>query len=254
MFHLPKWEPKGKWEIPTPKEATSCSFCDLNIKPEFVLTPKIIAVSRKLCVDIAREWQILLIGEETDTGIFCYDYYVPKQETGLASVKNNDEITLEFVTKKKIVAGMHSHNEIGCSFSATDEQCTNHSFIKHHIVTNNKHDFLAISRIELPCGLIKFAKAKVIMQVPTVKKVKGVENIEERKSVYQNCEGKTYYYDSTTMTGYYGKNPPNTGYNSDHLPRHYRNDVKDVDWKKGSKRQHAFTYDQKEHGGICNAE
>jgi len=248
-YDLNKWE---KWEIPTPKEATSCSHCDLTIKPEFMLTPKLIAVSRKLCVDIAREWQILLIGDEKENGIFCYDYFVPKQETGLASVQNNDEITLEFVKRKKIIATMHSHNEIGCSFSGTDDQCTNHSFIKHHIVTNNKHDFLAISRIELPCGLIKFAKAKVIMQVPTIKAVKGVENIEERKwaPIYG---GKTYYYDSKTKTGYYGKNPPNTGYNNDHLPAHYRDDIKDIDWKSTDRRQHAFLFDQKEHGGICDA-
>ena len=244
-YHLPKWEPKDKWEIPTPKEATSCSFCDLNIKPEFVLTPKLIAVSRKLCVDIAREWQILLIGEETDTGIFCYDYYVPKQETGIASVKNTDEITLAFVEKKKIVAGMHSHNEIACSFSATDDQCTNHSFIKHHIVTNNRHDFMAISRIELPCGLIKFAKAKVIMQVPSIKSVKGIENIE---AIKYTGYGKTYYYDSKTKTGYYG--------NNSNLPKHYQpliDDGKDIDWQYGDKRQHAFLFDQKEHGGICDA-
>lgn len=236
-----------KWEVPTPKEADECSFCDLSVKPEFLLTPKLIGVSRKLCVDIAREWQILLIGEETTTGIFCYDYFVPKQETGLASVKNNDEITLEFVTRRKIIATMHSHNEIGVSFSGTDEQCTNHSFIKHHIVTNNRHDFAAVSRIVLPCGLIKFAKAKVIMQVPAVKKVKGVENIEEYKSYVVKSYGEddTFRLNSLMRKELELNWPPkHAGLLS----------VKDVDWKKGNKRHHAFMYDQTIHGGHYNAD
>jgi hypothetical protein len=171
---------------------------------------------------------------------------VPKQETGLASVKNTDEITLEFVTRKKIIATMHSHNEIGVCFSSTDEQCTNHSFIKHHIVTNNKHDFMAVSRIVLPCGLIKFAKAKVIMQVPTVKKVKGVDNIETRKSTPVATGKSTYYFDSRSKTGYYDMD--------EMLGRHKAIDAEDLKWKKGSKRHHAFMYDQTIHGGHFNAD
>lgn len=209
-----------------------------------MLTPKLVAVSRKLCEEIQREWQILLIGEEQEGGIFCYDYFIPKQETGAASVKNNDEITLEFVQKKKIVATMHSHNEIACSFSHTDDQCTNHSFIKHHIVTNNRHDFMAISRIELPCELIKFAKATVVTQVPTVNKVKGIENIEERAPLYP-VGGGTYFYDKKTGCGYYG--------NQKYLPKAYTpkvSDGKDIKWKKTDRRNHAFGYDQKDYGGF----
>jgi len=176
--------------------------------------------------------------------MFCYDYYVPKQETGMASVKNTDEITLEFVKEKKIIGTMHSHNDIGVSFSGTDDQCTNHSFIKNHIVTNNKHDFFAVSRIELPCGLIKFAKAKVIMQAPRLKHVKGVENIEEIKwPVYT---GSTYYHDSRSGTGFYGNK-------KSHVPA-VLPDTKDIDWDKRDRRQHAFMFDQKEHGGVCNGE
>ena len=238
MYHQ-----KDSWEIPTPKTADECSFCDLEAKPEFLLTPKLIAVSRKLCVDIKREWQMLLIGEETDTGIFAYDYYIPKQETGPATVKNTDEITLELATKNKYIGTMHSHGDIGVSFSHTDDQCTNHSFLKHHIVTNNKNDFMAISRIVLPCGLVKFAKAKVIMKVPAVKSIKGVDNIEEIK-----FSPSTYYYNSKTNIGYYGNQP----YGTNNLPSLYQ-DGNDIEWKKGSTRQHGFMYDQNEQGGIYDA-
>jgi hypothetical protein len=224
MYHQnnQSWKPTEKWEIETPKEATDCSFCDLDIKPQFVLTPKIMGVVQKLCVEIKREWQILLIGEETATGIVCYGYYVPEQETGYASVKNLDEIDLTFVKKRKIVATIHSHGDIGVSFSSTDDQCTNHSFIKHHIVTNNSGDFMAISRIVLPCKLIKFAKASVTIKVPEIKEVKGIEKIKESS------------YVTTTY-------PTITNHNGS---------TEGITWKYGDARHHAFEFDQTE-GGYC---
>jgi hypothetical protein len=224
---------QNRWEIETPKEADECSFCDLEAKPEFVLTPKLMAVARRLCKEIEREWQIILKGEETETGIFAYDYYIPKQETGPASVKNMDEIDLERATKNKWIGTMHSHGEIGVSFSGTDDQCTNHSFLKHHIVTNNRGDYLAISRIVLPCGLIKFADARVIMKVPSIKKVKGIDNIEER----------TY---KPIVWPPKNDNPTGGG-----IITYHEGSNEGITWKRGARRQHGFMYDQDREGGYC---
>ena len=227
MFHQTwqnqneKWKPKDKWEIEKPTEADDCSYCDLDVKPQFLLTPKLMGVAQKLCIDIKREWQILLIGEETEGGIFCYGYYVPEQETGYASVKNLDEIDLAFVTKRKIIATMHSHGEIGVSFSSTDDDCTNHSFLKHHIVTNNRGDFMAVSRIVLPCKLVKFAKASVTIKVPVVKEIKGFDKIKEKVS--------------TTTTP---------------VITHHEGNMEGITWTYGDRRHHAFEFDQTK-GGYC---
>ena len=209
---------ENKWEVELPKMATDCSYCDAEAKPRFVLTPKVIATVRKLCTDIKLEWQMLLIGDETDDGIFLYDYYIPKQEVGAASVINKDEIDLNFVTKKKIICGIHSHGEIGVGWSNTDDECTNHSFIKNNIVTNNKGDYLAKRRIELPCGLVKFQDARVIMKTPEVKKIKGFDNIEERKYTYVKPT-VIEYGDST------------------------------INWKRGNTRQHGYMYNQDKYQG-----
>jgi hypothetical protein len=215
------------WEVELPKMATECSFCEQEDTPKFVLTPKVIATVRKLCSDVKVEWQMLLIGEETKNGIFCYDYYIPKQEVGAASVINKDDITLERWVEMKGICGIHSHGSMAVMWSTTDDECSNHSFIKHSIVTNNKGDYLAKKRIELPCGLVKFQTAKVIMKTPEIKKVKGFANIEERTYepiAYSGCGYGSY--------GGYGG-----GY------------IDGVDWKRGDKRHHGFMYDQSKHKG-----
>lgn len=206
------------WEVEPVKEADDCSYCDNSMagKPQFVLTPELLAVIRTLCTTIQREWQILLKGNVTDNGIYCYDYVIPKQETTLATVYNDDDIDTKFVEDNSIVATCHSHNDMAVGFSHTDEVCTNNSMIKNHIVTNNKGDFKAISRIELPCGLNKFVDAIVMSEAPAIeaKDIKGLENIKERTS---------------PITYHQGSN-------------------ENITWKRGNKRNHAFGYDQGPNG------
>ncbi len=137
---------------------------------------------------------------------------------------------------------MHSHNEIGVSFSSTDDDCTNHSFIKHHIVTNNKHDFLAISRVDLPCGLVKFAKAKVVMKVPDVKIIKGYDNIEEKKWAPVTYPGNGY----NQNLPYYYQGKGYAGYKKEDTFD------KQAKWSYGDKRQHAFLFDQEREGGCID--
>jgi hypothetical protein len=234
----------NSWKIETPEEADECSFCDLEAKPKFVFTPKLLSVVRRLCTDVKDEWQMLLKGHETETGIFCHGYYIPKQEVGPASVINNDDIDLDFVKKHNIIAGIHSHGSMAVHFSSTDDQCTNHSFIKHNIVTNNAGDFLAISRIELPCGLIKFQKATVTIDVPECKTIKGFDNIEKRSY--------TYIKPAVGSNGQWCRV-------CSRIPCNCKTGViehghKAIDWKRGNKRQHGFMYGQDKYtegGGLC---
>jgi proteasome lid subunit RPN8/RPN11 len=204
-----------KWEIEKPKTAEDCSFCEDTTRI-FVLSPKVFATMQLLCREIKMEWQILLCGIETRTGIYVDGYYIPKQEVTSASVTNNDEITAEFVAMHRVIGTCHSHGSMGVFFSSTDETCTNFSMLKHHIVTNNDGAFKAISRVELPCGMTKFVDAIVRTAVPDVKKknVKGIENIVEKAYVTTYHAGGTFY------------------------------GTQSVEWKRGNKRNHAFLYDQ----------
>jgi len=219
------YDPENKWEIDTPDEADDCSYCDDHITRSFILTPEVLAITRLLCKEVKREWQVILTGKETEDGIYADGYYIPKQETTCATVINQDDISKEFLEGISAIGTCHSHNNMPVGFSHTDEVCTNFSFLKHHIVTNNDGKFKAISRVELPCGLVKMADAIVQVESPivSVNDLVGFDNIKERE----------YKPITTYHAGSYGT----CG--------------EQVNWKRGNKRNHAFGYNQ--DGGFYNA-
>lgn len=215
------YDPNNKWEVDAIDLAEECSFCDDQTRL-FLISPVVLSTIRVLCKEIKKEWQILLKGEETKDGIYVTGYYIPKQEVTASTVTNNDDIDADFCKKHSIIGTCHSHSSMGVYFSNTDDEHTNMSFLKHHIVTNNDGKFKAISRVELPCGMTKFVDAIVQMEVPNVEKkdVEGIDNIEE----------KTYTTTYHAGGKYYGvQNAP-------------------LAWKRGNKRNHAFGYEQGETG------
>ena len=145
----------------------------------FYIQQEIMSVIQKLCEDIEVEWQMLLIGEECQEGISITDYYIPKQEVTAGNVTNIDCIDDELIKDKGIIATIHSHANMGVFFSSVDEECTNLSLIRYHIVVNNKHEFTACTRWDLPNGKVAFFEAKVVVSVPQVDVVKNIKNIEK---------------------------------------------------------------------------
>jgi hypothetical protein len=126
---------------------------------------------------------MLLIGTEHEGNVVrITDYYVPEQKVTSASVKMNECMDLETVQKLGIVATIHSHASMKVFFSGTDYTETNTSFIKNHIVVNNKQEFIATKAIELPCGMKRFIDAVVTRDLPaidTATEVKGMDKIEK---------------------------------------------------------------------------
>lgn len=175
------FQPRGKWT--TGEEKKECKNCDyikndkgFNIK----IHPEVYSAIFFLCSKIEQEWQMLLKGVETGDQVIVNGYYIPKQEVTASTVKNLDAIDEEFIIENDIVATIHSHSNMGVFFSHTDDEFTNMSHIKHHIVVNNRHEMVAKSRHDLPCGMAKFADSKVMTLIPGVDSVIGLENITKR--------------------------------------------------------------------------
>lgn len=200
---------------------------DVGIGGTFHISYDVMSVIRKLCTEIKLEWQMLLIGEyDLEGNVVITDYYIPKQEITGASVENLDCITQEFVTEKGIIATIHSHANMNTFFSATDVKDTNSSFIKHHIVVNNKLDFSAVTQWALPNGSIFFFKANVTTSYPQATEVKGIENITERAYVPPAKAIEDY---NIYNAGRHMAKPNNNGVNSrgkrKHALTHYSDDV-----------------------------
>ena len=184
-----EWTTGSKTEI-----ADDCSHCNAD-SATFILTDKLFGVIAKLCEDIESEWQMLLIGEESeDNVVIMHDYYVPKQEVTSATVTNIDCIDKQRIEELGIVGTIHSHSSMAVFFSSKDEESTNTSLIKNHIVCNNDGKYVGTKALDLPCGMKKFIPANVTRDMPKIvmaKNVKGIKNIEK----------KTYSY---PKGGYYG--------------------------------------------------
>lgn len=165
--------------------STACSWSDKN-KKEFnvIISREVFSVIRKLCKDVKVEWQILLCGTEAGDGLIVDNYYIPKQEVTGGSVKNLDCIDAEFIRLHNVVATMHSHSNMGVFFSTVDMQFTNNSLIKTHLVVNNKLEYIAATRVELPCGMVKFIDAGVLFEDTQVGEVRGFDNIIMDKTPY----------------------------------------------------------------------
>ena len=172
---------ENSWDTGTaPVEAKECSHCGSD-KFQYHIDPKVWSVIKKLCREVKVEWQALLVGYEEGREVYITDYYIPKQEVTGASVKNLEAITHEFIAEKDIIAGIHSHSDMGVFFSQTDHIDTNMSIVRHNIVVNNKMEYKALSRVDLVCGMVKFIEASVGIAVPEECSVVGLDKVSVRK-------------------------------------------------------------------------
>ena len=175
----------NKWDTgKTDKCIKDCDYSDKFEAGKLFITPEIQAVTRKLCDSIKDEWQILLKGKAVNGDMVCDGYYIPKQEVTSSSVKNLDCIDADFIKEHSIVATIHSHSNMGVFFSSVDEEKTNLSPINYHVVVNNKGDYKAVFKFELPCGLVTMLDVKMTLlsQVGEIE-LEGVENIKKEVTI-----------------------------------------------------------------------
>lgn len=181
---------QDKWSVgEAPKECTKCDHVG-DDKTRVLVHPDVLSAIFYLCREVKSEWQMLLVGSEVGNTVTVDGYYIPKQEVTAASVKNLEAIDEEFIKSRSIVATIHSHADMTVFFSAVDDECTNMSWIKHHLVVNNKGEFIAKTRHDLACGMVKFNEASVETLIPNKDGAQGSENIT--KKVYGFQTNNTY--------------------------------------------------------------
>lgn len=174
----------AKWSAgEAPKVCTKCDYVD-DKGFRILIHPDVLAAVFHLTREIKMEWQMLLSGAVLGQEVMINGYYIPKQEVTSSTVTNLEAIDQKFIDDRDIVATIHSHSDMGVFFSQVDDEYTNMSWIKHHVVVNNKGEFVAKSRHDLKCGGVKFVDSKVETMIPTATKAEGVENIS--KKVWSN--------------------------------------------------------------------
>lgn len=195
------------WDTGTAKEeARECSYCKKDTGTIY-LHDDVIAAIDYLCATIGVEWQLFLVGFDDLPDVHCTSVIVPKQEVTSASVKNLDCFGKKEIEEKHIVATLHSHADMGVFFSSVDVKETNNSQIRTHIVVNNKKEFVATRRIDLPCGMTHFIKdipvKRFMPPVPVLESLPGEDNISVRQfprtsGVYTSGYGYGGYHDAAT--------------------------------------------------------
>lgn len=170
-----------------PKVCENCDYLPKTQKTQFMMEHTVWKALMGLCAKIEVEWQALLRGTvDADGVVKITGYYIPKQEVGPASVKNLDVIDDVFIAEHHIVAGVHSHAGMACFFSSTDVDHTNMSLIRHNIVVNNEGKYKAQSRVDLPCGMVKFIEGELMTYGEPAIVIPGIENIIKKTYGFEN--------------------------------------------------------------------
>jgi len=177
-------ESVDEWDTGTASQiAHDCTYVSDTSSYTIMIPLDIQKVIAYLRAKIVSEWQMLLSGTVDDSIklVTVTGYYIPKQEVTGATVTNLDIIDGDLIRKLSIVATIHSHSTMQVSFSSTDMDFTNMSQIKHHIVTNNRADYKATSRIVLPCGYETFVDTDIMLEDDEKEDISviGLDNISK---------------------------------------------------------------------------
>lgn len=190
------YKAKKGWDTgDAPKVCENCDWLPKTQKQQIFIDYTVWKAIMGICAKVKVEWQALLTGEIIDGIVHVHGYLIPKQEVTGSSVKNLDLIDDVVIAERHIVAGVHSHGNMECFFSSTDMEDTNMSLIKHNIVVNNRAHYKAQTRVELPCGLVKFIEGEVSTIGEPVTDIVGLENISEPKFGFQTVEHQRPSYE-----------------------------------------------------------
>jgi hypothetical protein len=171
------------WKVDNAKECyKNCDHIKTLDKQDIVLSNDlwnvIQAMTRKF-KDV--EWQMMLTGEVTKEGCYCDGYYITKQKVSGGTVKNTDLVDDAMIKEKKIVAGIHSHVNMGVTASTTDIEDSVMSMIDYHIIVNNSLNVNGMRKVHLPCSGLGVAECGVLVEglvdLDTIV-IEGTERIE----------------------------------------------------------------------------
>jgi hypothetical protein len=222
------------WETKTKKECTAYKDLDEpGVGGNIIFTDELYKVIKTMLKKHAgKEWQMLLKGAYNDDGGLVLDgYYIPKQEVTGSTVKNLDVLTPESAKEARIVATIHSHASMGVFFSHVDIKDTCMSFLKHHIVVNERLEWCAGTQWKLPNGTYTVFPAKVYIEsVEEDVTIEGMDNITETAPLVG------YQKDWSTPAG---KNGKNNGKVSGSRGYYYEDEV--PAFQSGDKVKHAKT-------------
>lgn len=173
------YKAKRGWDTgDAPEVCKNCDYLPSNMKQKFRFQHDVWKVMMALCSNVKVEWQALLKGTIDEDGVInITGYIIPQQEVTASNVKNLEVVDDVYITANQIIAGIHSHGNMGVFFSGTDDEHTNMSLIKHNIVVNNRGEYKATSRVELPCGLVKFIEGEVVTVGDPSVVIEGIEKI-----------------------------------------------------------------------------
>lgn len=125
-----------------------------------------------------REWLAYLFGQVGEK-IVIEDMDVPKQNASAARV---DEVEYQVPEGKRVIGVIHSHHNMGATFSGTDDAWIN---MNHDISILVAHSGIqARVRWSAPCGAKKAIKAKVRLMLDVeIDAEKFLNDVEEKLKV-----------------------------------------------------------------------
>jgi hypothetical protein len=123
-------------------EVSQCSRVDKHIIVKMSLLVKL-KIEMLMAKYTNREWLAYLIGDKETN--YIKDLYFPKQIATSASVR-----PLEFIQNKDLIGVIHSHHNMGHSFSGTDDEFINKNHDLSIVISNSGYSGQA--KGTTPCG------------------------------------------------------------------------------------------------------
>jgi len=173
---------------------TECSKApkDITVYLTPIVMAKIDALMKKYT---SREWLGYLVGSP-EKPFHIVDMVIPVQTATSASVDDIQFPKLE--NGMKVLGVIHSHHNMGCGFSGTDDKWINQN---HDISILVSHTSMKVQvRVNVPCGAKKImeAKPKVSYNLDFDEETfikSAEENIRDRKIVTPYTSSRDNWYD-----------------------------------------------------------
>ena len=153
----------------------------------------------RLTREVDTEWLGYLQAEQTESGDWhINELEIPEQEVAAATVTPTKTIHAPGV--------IHSHVNMGATFSGTDDKFLNenHDF---SIVVNKKAQVSVVQRIKLPCGALTIIESSLEVNYPEPEEAEGF--VEAAKKKFTE---KTYAVVNTRKNKTHKPDPNQEGY------------------------------------------
>lgn len=136
------------------------------------------------------EWLAYLIGSEEENQVV--DIFIPNQVVNSVNVK---DVHCKEFNKLNVIGVIHSHHDMGNSFSHTDDEWINQN---HNIsLCISKSGIKGHVRWKTPCGSYKIVEARVILNIDSTFDTKEFDEIIKDK-----IKKETFYPQGRTVYSY----------------------------------------------------